>query len=236
MKLTKLAPYAAAFALFASGCAGLQPKHAQSGKNPYNEGWENAYMEHQNFKYKEGDYYTNTFKAAKNCDIESYRKFKEKASENVYTTGPDRAELEVKSALLLCSRELEWMFKDRTPEEEKLVKYGLGQVRDYRVGWSLKNDVLLCEFLAKDKPKEALKIADKILAGWSLDSMCRHFVERVMLDKAFILIKTKKDYKTAFKLYNEIYQIKQKGYVDDYISEMLDVLREYMPEEDSKND
>lgn len=230
--LKKFVPYVVALSLFASGCASLQPK--TSGKNPYNEGWENAYRAHQNLKYEGGDNYwdnyENTFRAAKNCDIESYKKFKQKALEReVAISVPDCAELEVKSALLFCSRELEWMFKDRTPEEKNLIQYGIKEVRDYRNGWPLKNDVLLCEFLAKDKPKEALKIADKIIAEGSIAAP--EFIERIMLDKAFILIKTKKGYKTASKLYDEVIKTHESN---PYISEMLDVLKEYLPEKQER--
>jgi len=246
--------YVAALNLFALGCAGLQQGRAAGnlesalsskstvpGKNPYNEGWESAYSEHKNLKYKEDDDYVNTFIAAKNCDVQAYNKFKSKALEKEIWGGADCAELEVKSTLLLCSRELEWMFKDRTPEEESLVKEGIETVRYPKPGWPIKDEVLMCEFLAKNSPKDALKAADKIIDKAKKEYGQNYliqgdndFIARAMLDKAFILIKTKKDYKTAAKLYNKVYKARQN--LDAYISETLEVLRNYLPYKNGAGD
>lgn len=233
--MKKLALYIAALNLFASGCVSLQAQcPAQAEKNlELKLSDKLASVKTKNaFKYEEG-YYIDTFIAAKNCDVPAYEKFKKLALDNCWS-GADCAELKVKSTLLLCSRELEWIFRDRTLEEENLVKEGIEQVRYPAAGWPIKDEVLMCEFLAKNNPKEALKIADRIIGEAKKEYGKKEyltlgnndFIARAMLDKAFILIKTKRDYKTASKLYDEV---RKAEHLDGYISEMLDVLRDYLP-------
>jgi len=249
----KSMPYILALGLFAAGYTGLTSQARAQTEQSQEKNLESKLLLSDTQTqtqtqtstpkiYSGNTDFVNAFIAAKNCDTQSYEMFKKKALEKEKNNwrGANKAELEVKTTLLLCSRELEWMYRDRTPEQEKLVENGITTLTECpNEYWPIKDEVLMCEFLAKNNPEKALAMADKIIDRANKETENKwfrardtDFVARAMLDKAFILIKTKKDYKTATKLYNEVQQA--GSYLDVYISEISDVLKEYLPKKNIK--